>query len=180
LQLFEDGIYEIRIEVGRNIYRIFTFFDDNKLVILLHGFQKKSHKKRHSRAIESRGKNKPINTKSIVVPPHAVGKKVIYRMRWFFRRPHDAIVRQRMSVIYHCLFCFRAIPTTRFEWLLLYRSYSYCHMDCMVTTIWVVWLLLYGSHGSEPEFLIRCPLAYLLFLEYCFLSTDYCSLITVS
>jgi phage-related protein len=30
--------------VGSNIYRIFTFFDDNKLVILLHGFQKKTQK----------------------------------------------------------------------------------------------------------------------------------------
>ncbi|MEM9391015.1 MAG: type II toxin-antitoxin system RelE/ParE family toxin [Bacteroidota bacterium] len=40
----EDGIYEIRIEVGGNIYRIFTFFDDNKLLILLHGFQKKTQK----------------------------------------------------------------------------------------------------------------------------------------
>jgi putative addiction module killer protein len=40
----EDGIYEIRIEVGSNIYRIFSFFDDNKLVILLHGFQKKTQK----------------------------------------------------------------------------------------------------------------------------------------
>ena len=40
----EDGIYEIRIEVGANIYRIFSFFDDNKLVILLHGFQKKTQK----------------------------------------------------------------------------------------------------------------------------------------
>ena len=40
----EDGIYEIRVEVGSNIYRIFTFFDDNKLVILLHGFQKKTQK----------------------------------------------------------------------------------------------------------------------------------------
>ncbi len=40
----EDGIYEIRIEVGSNIYRIFSFFDDDKLVILLHGFQKKTQK----------------------------------------------------------------------------------------------------------------------------------------
>lgn len=39
---FEDGIYEIRIEVGSNIYRIFSFFDDDKLVVLLHGFQKKT------------------------------------------------------------------------------------------------------------------------------------------
>jgi len=40
----EDGIYEIRMEVKSDIYRIFTFFDDNKLVILLHGFQKKTQK----------------------------------------------------------------------------------------------------------------------------------------
>ena len=40
----EDGIYEIRVEMGGNIFRIFSFFDDNKLVILLHGFQKKSQK----------------------------------------------------------------------------------------------------------------------------------------
>lgn len=40
----EDGNYEIRIEVGSNIYRIFSFFDDSKLVILLHGFQKKTQK----------------------------------------------------------------------------------------------------------------------------------------
>jgi phage-related protein len=40
----DDGIYEIRIEVSGNIYRVFAFFDDNKLVILLHGFQKKTQK----------------------------------------------------------------------------------------------------------------------------------------
>ena len=40
----ENGIYEIRIEVGSDIFRIFTFFDDNKLVVLLHGFQKKTQK----------------------------------------------------------------------------------------------------------------------------------------
>lgn len=40
----DDGIYEIRVERDSNIYRIFSFFDDGKLVILLHGFQKKSQK----------------------------------------------------------------------------------------------------------------------------------------
>jgi phage-related protein len=40
----EDGIYEIRIKVGSDIYRIFCFFDDGKLVILLHGFTKKTQK----------------------------------------------------------------------------------------------------------------------------------------
>jgi len=40
----EDGIYEIRITSGSNIYRVFSFFDKGKLVILLHGFTKKSQK----------------------------------------------------------------------------------------------------------------------------------------
>ncbi len=39
-----DGLYEVRIKQGSNIYRIFSFFDDGSLVILLHGFQKKSQK----------------------------------------------------------------------------------------------------------------------------------------
>lgn len=39
-----DGIYEIRVEVGSNIYRIFSFFDQGNLVILMNGFQKKSPK----------------------------------------------------------------------------------------------------------------------------------------
>jgi len=40
----DEGIYEIRIERDGNIYRIFSFFDESKLVILLHGFQKKMEK----------------------------------------------------------------------------------------------------------------------------------------
>jgi phage-related protein len=39
-----DGLYEIRIEYNSNIYRVFSFFDDNKLVIAINGFQKKSQK----------------------------------------------------------------------------------------------------------------------------------------
>lgn len=37
-------LYEIRISQGSNIYRIFCFFDEGKLVILLNGFQKKTQK----------------------------------------------------------------------------------------------------------------------------------------
>ena len=44
LKHVEDGIYEIRIGTGSNIYRIFSFFDEGKLVILLHGIQKKTQK----------------------------------------------------------------------------------------------------------------------------------------
>lgn len=39
-----DGLYEIRIEVGSNIYRIFCCFDKGNLVVLFNGFQKKSQK----------------------------------------------------------------------------------------------------------------------------------------
>ncbi len=39
-----DGLYEIRIKVGNNIFRVFCFFDEGNLVILLSGFQKKSQK----------------------------------------------------------------------------------------------------------------------------------------
>jgi len=39
-----DGIFEIRIEYGSNIYRIFCFFDEGNLVILINAFQKKSQK----------------------------------------------------------------------------------------------------------------------------------------
>ena len=37
-------LYEIRVILGNNIYRIFCFFDHGNLVILLNGFQKKSQK----------------------------------------------------------------------------------------------------------------------------------------
>jgi len=39
-----SGIYEIRVEVGSDIYRVFSFFDKEKLIILLNGFQKKTQK----------------------------------------------------------------------------------------------------------------------------------------
>ena len=39
-----DGIYEIRVEVNSNIYRIFCCLDDEALVVLFHGFQKKTQK----------------------------------------------------------------------------------------------------------------------------------------
>jgi len=39
-----SGLYEIRGQVGNNIYRVFCFFDIDNLVIIGHGFQKKSEK----------------------------------------------------------------------------------------------------------------------------------------
>jgi len=39
-----DGLYEIRVKSGSNIYRIFCFFDANSLVVVGNGFQKKTQK----------------------------------------------------------------------------------------------------------------------------------------
>jgi phage-related protein len=39
-----DALFEIRIQMGSNIFRIFCFFDDNNLVVVGNGFQKKSQK----------------------------------------------------------------------------------------------------------------------------------------
>ena len=39
-----NGLYEARIQLGSNIWRVFCFFDKGKLVILLNGFQKKTQK----------------------------------------------------------------------------------------------------------------------------------------
>lgn len=38
------GLYEIRIKYGTDIFRIFCFFDEGYLIILMNGFQKKSQK----------------------------------------------------------------------------------------------------------------------------------------
>jgi len=39
-----DGIYEIRVEIDGNIYRIFCCMDGGAVVVLFHGFQKKTQK----------------------------------------------------------------------------------------------------------------------------------------
>jgi phage-related protein len=39
-----DGLYEIRVKLSSNIFRIFCFFDEGKIVVVLHGFQKKTEK----------------------------------------------------------------------------------------------------------------------------------------
>ncbi len=39
-----DGLYEIRVEVESNIFRIFCCFDKGNLVVLFNAFQKKSQK----------------------------------------------------------------------------------------------------------------------------------------
>ena len=39
-----EGLYEIRVQQGSDIFRIFCFFDEDKLVVLANGFQKKTQK----------------------------------------------------------------------------------------------------------------------------------------
>jgi phage-related protein len=39
-----DGLYEIRVQLGNNIFRIFCFFDQGQLIVLANGFQKKTQK----------------------------------------------------------------------------------------------------------------------------------------
>ncbi len=40
----QKGLYEIRVEVGNNVFRIFCCFDKGKIVVLFNGFQKKTRK----------------------------------------------------------------------------------------------------------------------------------------
>jgi len=39
-----NGLYEIRIQQGSDIFRIFCFFNEGQLIILTNGFQKKTQK----------------------------------------------------------------------------------------------------------------------------------------
>ncbi len=39
-----DGLYEIRVKVGSNIFRIFCCFDEGQLVVLFNCLQKKTQK----------------------------------------------------------------------------------------------------------------------------------------
>lgn len=39
-----EGIWEVRVRTGNNIFRILGFLDGNELVILNHAFQKKTQK----------------------------------------------------------------------------------------------------------------------------------------
>ena len=68
-----EGLFEARSKPGSDIWRVFCFFDDGKLVILLNGFTKKTQKnpeKRNSKGrtfnekILQRKKEQVMNTKS--------------------------------------------------------------------------------------------------------------------
>ncbi|MFD2515395.1 type II toxin-antitoxin system RelE/ParE family toxin [Pontibacter locisalis] len=53
-----DGLFEIRVQQGSDIFRIFCFFNEGKLVVLANGFQKKTQKtpkKEIERALKIKG-----------------------------------------------------------------------------------------------------------------------------
>ena len=39
-----DGLFEMRVQLGTDIFRIFCFFDRGQVVVLVNGFQKKTQK----------------------------------------------------------------------------------------------------------------------------------------
>lgn len=39
-----NGLYEIRVQYGSDIFRIFCFFEQGQLIVLMNGFQKKTQK----------------------------------------------------------------------------------------------------------------------------------------
>jgi phage-related protein len=39
-----DGLFELKMEYGGNIYRVFFIFENENVVILFNGFQKKTQK----------------------------------------------------------------------------------------------------------------------------------------
>ena len=39
-----NGLFEVRVQLGSDIFRIFCCFDGNRLVVLFSGFQKKTQK----------------------------------------------------------------------------------------------------------------------------------------
>lgn len=39
-----DGLYEMRVQLGTDIFRIFCFFDRGQVIVLVNGFQKKTQR----------------------------------------------------------------------------------------------------------------------------------------
>jgi phage-related protein len=59
-----DGLYEIRVEFERNMYRIFCCFDQDTLIVLFNSFQKKTQKTpKQELALARKLKNEYFNLK---------------------------------------------------------------------------------------------------------------------
>lgn len=44
VKLIRDGLFELRAECDGNIFRVFFIFDEENIILLLNGFQKKTEK----------------------------------------------------------------------------------------------------------------------------------------
>jgi phage-related protein len=44
IDYIRDGLYELRMEYSGNIFRVFFIFEKDCIVVLFHGFQKKTQK----------------------------------------------------------------------------------------------------------------------------------------
>ena len=44
IKFIRDGLYELSMEYNSNIYRVFFIFDNDQIVVLFNGFQKKTQK----------------------------------------------------------------------------------------------------------------------------------------
>ena len=44
VRYIRDGLFELRIQHERNIYRAFFIFDEGNIIMLFNGFQKKTRK----------------------------------------------------------------------------------------------------------------------------------------
>lgn len=44
LKHLQEGIYEVRIKQGTNIFRVMSFFENDKLILTINGFRKKGRK----------------------------------------------------------------------------------------------------------------------------------------
>ena len=61
-----EGIFEVRVEVGSDILRVFSFSDKGNLVVLVNGFQKKTQKTPKSEIkMAEKLKKEYLETKSI-------------------------------------------------------------------------------------------------------------------
>ena len=62
-----DGIWEVRVQYGNNIFRLFGFFDGDDLIVLNHAFTKKTQKtpKKEIKIAEQRKKEYFLKRRSV-------------------------------------------------------------------------------------------------------------------
>jgi len=44
-----DNLWEVRVNLGSNIFRLLCFFDGSEIIVLTHAFQKKTQKLQNKR-----------------------------------------------------------------------------------------------------------------------------------